>query len=107
MKPIYLLGPPSVSIVGLGDKAVKEARERLEAAIVHSNLIFPPQKIVFNLAPSDMKKTGTHFDLAMAIGLLSRTNQLHAHSFSDTGFIGELSLKRFNPPCFRNPPNGH
>ena len=46
-----LNGLPSVSIVGLGDKAVKEARERLEAAIIHSNFKFPPQKIVFNLAP--------------------------------------------------------
>ena len=87
-----LFGPPSVSIVGLGDKAVKEARERLEAAIIHSKFIFPPQKIVFNLAPSDMKKTGTHFDLAMAIGLLIRTNQIHVNTLTNTGFIGELSL---------------
>ncbi|MCQ6276820.1 YifB family Mg chelatase-like AAA ATPase [Bacillus sp. V3B] len=87
-----LFGPPSVSIVGLGDKAIKEARERLEAAIVHSKLIFPPQKIVFNLAPSDMKKTGTHFDLAMAIGLLVRTNQIHVNTLLNIGFIGELSL---------------
>jgi magnesium chelatase family protein len=87
-----LFGPPSVSIVGLGDKAIKEARERLEAAIIHSKFIFPPQKIVFNLAPSDMKKTGTHFDLAMAIGLLMRTNQIHANTLPNTGFIGELSL---------------
>ena len=59
-----------VSIVGLErDKAVKEAKDRLEAAIIHSKFIFPLQKIVFNLAPSVMKKTGTHFDLAMAIGL--------------------------------------
>ena len=59
-----LTGPPSVSIVGLGDKAVKEAKDRLEAAIIHSQFIFPLQKIVFNLAPSVMKKTGTHFDLS-------------------------------------------
>ena len=53
-----LTGPPSVSIVGLGDKAVKEAKDRLEAAIIHSQFIFPLQKIVFNLAPSVMKKLG-------------------------------------------------
>ena len=72
-----LTGPPSVSIVGLGDKAVKEAKDRLEASIIHSQFIFPLQKIVFNLAPSVMKKTGTHFDLAMAIGLLikNRSNE--------------------------------
>ena len=87
-----LFGPPSVSIVGLGDKAIKEARERLEAAIIHSKFIFPPQKIVFNLAPSDMKKTGTHFDLAMAIGLLMRTSQIAIGTLPNTGFIGELSL---------------
>ena len=89
---MYYLVLPSVSIVGLGDKAIKEARERLEAAIIHSKFIFPPQKIVFNLAPSDMKKTGTHFDLAMAIGLLMRTNQIHVNTLPNTGFIGELSL---------------
>lgn len=89
-----LNGLPSVSIVGLGDKAVKEARERLEAAIIHSNFKFPPQKIVFNLAPSDMRKTGTHFDLAMAVGLLVRTGQVKISEFPPLkiGFIGELSL---------------
>ncbi|WP_071396511.1 magnesium chelatase domain-containing protein [Bacillus tuaregi] len=45
-----LFGPPSVSIVGLGDKAVREAKERIEAAITHTHFIFPQQKIVFNLA---------------------------------------------------------
>ncbi|KAB2336767.1 YifB family Mg chelatase-like AAA ATPase [Cytobacillus depressus] len=87
-----LIGLPSVSIVGLGDKAVKEAKERLEAAIKNAGYQFPPQKIVFNLAPSDMKKTGTHFDLPMAIGLLIKTNQIKPHNFAQTGIIGELSL---------------
>jgi magnesium chelatase family protein len=89
-----LHGLPSVSIVGLGDKAVKEAKERLEAAIIHAGFIFPPQKIVFNLAPSDMRKTGTHFDLAMAVGLLVRTGQVNISEFPplEIGFIGELSL---------------
>ncbi|WP_102273752.1 YifB family Mg chelatase-like AAA ATPase [Cytobacillus massiliigabonensis] len=87
-----LIGLPSVSIVGLGDKAVKEAKERLEAAIKNAGYKFPPQKIVFNLAPSDMKKTGTHFDLAMAIGLLLKTNQIRPVALSQTGLIGELSL---------------
>lgn len=87
-----MVGIPSVSIVGLGDKAVKEARERLEAAITHSGFAFPFQKVVFNLAPSDMKKTGTHYDLAMAIGLLTRTGQLREVALKETGFIGELSL---------------
>ncbi|WP_066296988.1 YifB family Mg chelatase-like AAA ATPase [Bacillus sp. FJAT-29937] len=90
-----LIGLPSVSIVGLGDKAVKEAKERLEAAIKNAGYQFPPQKIVFNLAPSDMKKTGTHFDLAMAIGLLIKSNQIMPNSTTQTGLIGELSLNSF------------
>lgn len=93
-----LIGLPSVSIVGLGDKAVKEAKERLEAAIKNAGYTFPPQKIVFNLAPSDMKKTGTHFDLAMAIGLLIKTNQISPIAFAQTGLIGELSLNSFIRP---------
>ncbi|SHP73627.1 Mg chelatase-related protein [Mycobacteroides abscessus subsp. abscessus] len=88
-----MLGMSSVSIVGLGDKAVKEARERLEAAMLSSGFVFPVVKVVFNLAPSDMKKTGTHYDLAMAIGLLLRSNQIpEPRDLNQTAFIGELSL---------------
>ncbi|MFE8696431.1 YifB family Mg chelatase-like AAA ATPase [Cytobacillus sp. FJAT-53684] len=93
-----LIGLPSVSIVGLGDKAVKEAKERLEAAIKNAGYSFPPQKIVFNLAPSDMKKAGTHFDLPMAIGLLVQTQQIKPVAFLNTGLIGELSLNSFIRP---------
>ncbi|MFC0475781.1 YifB family Mg chelatase-like AAA ATPase [Robertmurraya beringensis] len=88
-----MAGLSSVSIVGLGDKAVKEARERLEAAMLSSGFVFPVFKVVFNLAPSDMKKTGTHYDLAMAIGLLLRSNQIpEPRDLNQTAFIGELSL---------------
>jgi len=93
-----LIGLPSVSIVGLGDKAVKEAKERLEAAIKNAHYQFPPQKIVFNLAPSDMKKTGSHFDLAMAIGLLIKTKQITPTHFRQTALIGELSLNSLIRP---------
>ncbi|MCH1625595.1 YifB family Mg chelatase-like AAA ATPase [Fredinandcohnia quinoae] len=93
-----LPGIPSVSIVGLGDKAIKEARERLEAAISHTKFYFPQQKIVFNLAPSDMRKTGTHLDLGMAIGLLLRSNQIFTGNLNKTGFIGELSLNAYIRP---------
>lgn len=61
-----IFGQPAVSIVGLGDTAVKEAKERLEAAIIHAKYEFPKMKIVINLAPSDIKKSGSHFDLGMA-----------------------------------------
>ena len=67
-----IYGKPSVSIVGMGDTAIKEARERLEAAIINSKFEFPKMKIVINLSPSDVKKSGSHFDLGMAIALLDR-----------------------------------
>lgn len=92
-------GLPAVSIVGLGDTAVKEARERLEAAIIHAGYEFPRQKVVINLAPSHMKKTGTHFDLAMSIGLLARTKQIRTEKLEAFGFIGELSLNASIRPC--------
>ncbi|HHY74227.1 MAG TPA: YifB family Mg chelatase-like AAA ATPase [Bacillus bacterium] len=87
-------GLPSVSIVGLGDAAVKEAKERLVSAIKTAGFEFPMFKLVINLAPSDMKKRGTHFDLAMAIGILARSNQMKVDQdcLRLFGFIGELSL---------------
>jgi|SRR5665647_1438515 len=72
-----IYGQPSVSIVGLGDASVKEAKERLEAAIIHIKYEFPRMKIVINLSPGDMKKSGSHFDLAMAIGLLIQSKQMN------------------------------
>lgn len=71
-----IYGQPSVSIVGLGDAAIKEARERLEAAINHESYDFPKMKVVINLAPGDIKKSGSHFDLGMAIGILLQTKQI-------------------------------
>lgn len=87
-----IYGQPSVSIVGLGDAAVKEAKERLEAAINHEKYEFPKMKIVINLAPCDVKKSGSHFDLGMAIGLLIQSKQVIAQEIQMFGFIGELSL---------------
>lgn len=94
-----IYGQPSVSIVGLGDTAIKEARERLEAAIVHSKYEFPKMKIVINLSPCDMKKRGSHFDLGMAVGLLIQSKQISADDLSKFGFIGELSLNADLRPC--------
>ena len=62
-------GQPMISIVGLGDTAVKEARERVQAAINDGDYIFPQKKVVINLAPSDLKKSGSHFDLPIAISV--------------------------------------
>lgn len=94
-----IYGQPSVNIVGLGDTSVKESRERLEAAIVHAKYEFPKMKIVINLAPGDIKKKGSHFDLGMAIGLLIKSNQIIVDEINTFGFIGELSLNAELRPC--------
>jgi len=85
-------GQPMISIVGLGDTAVKEARERVEAAINDSRYMFPQKKVVINLAPSDLRKSGSHFDLSIAIGILIETGQLALKKEEKFGIIGELSL---------------
>lgn len=94
-----IFGQPSVSIVGLGDTAVKESRERLEASVINAKYEFPKMKIVINLAPSDIKKSGSHFDLGMAIGLLIQSKQIKVEDVDAFGFIGELSLNSELRPC--------
>lgn len=96
-----IYGQPSISIIGLGDRAVKESSERIQAAIICKGYEFPKMKIVINLAPSDIKKRGSHFDLGMAIGLLIQSDQILAKDLdlSDFGFIGELSLNGKLRPC--------
>jgi magnesium chelatase family protein len=81
---------PAFSIVGLPDNAVKESRERVIAAIKNSGYPFPPRKITINLAPANIKKEGSAFDLPIALGLL---NALEICSIkSNSFFLGELSL---------------
>ncbi|MCB2293921.1 hypothetical protein LGK95_10350 [Clostridium algoriphilum] len=87
-----IYGQPSVSIVGLGDASVKEAKERLEAAILYVKYEFPRMKIVINLSPGDIKKSGSHFDLAMAVGLLIQSKQINVVEIENFGFTYELSL---------------
>lgn len=87
-----LEGQPTISIIGLGDQAVKEAAERIQAAIDESGYVFPKKRVIISLAPSDKKKRGSHFDLAMAIGVLCQNGDIGAKNLSDYGFIGELSL---------------
>lgn len=85
-------GQAMMSIVGLGDAAVKEARERVQAAINDSQLVFPQKKVVINLAPSYLKKSGSHFDLGIAVGLLRETGQVCKIRQGTFAYIGELSL---------------
>ena len=65
-----LNGLPAFSIVGLPDTAINEARDRVRSAIRNSGFTFPAKKVVINLAPADLKKEGSNFDLPIAIGLL-------------------------------------
>ena len=83
---------PSFTIVGLPDNAVKESRERVTAAIKNSGFEFPLKKITVNLAPADIKKEGSSFDLPIAIGLLAAIEKVKADWLEDTVFLGELSL---------------
>lgn len=94
-----IYGQPSVAIVGMGDTAIKESRERVEAAIINSKFEFPKMKIVINLSPSDIRKRGSHFDLGMAIALLLQSKQIKAEEIEQYAFISELSLNGDLRPC--------
>ncbi|MFC7393565.1 YifB family Mg chelatase-like AAA ATPase [Scopulibacillus cellulosilyticus] len=93
-----IYGDKHVSIVGLGDAAVKEAKDRLESAVTSCGYNFPQGRFVINLAPSHIKKGGSHFDVAMACALLLRTNQIKT-SLQSFALIGELSLNGNIRPC--------
>lgn len=85
-------GVPSMNIVGLPNTAVKESKDRIRSAIINSGLEFPGQKIVINLAPSDVKKEGSHFDLPIALCILSSVYKIQSDEFKRSAFVGELSL---------------
>ncbi|MBD5289658.1 MAG: YifB family Mg chelatase-like AAA ATPase [Bacteroides sp.] len=82
----------SFMIVGLADTAVKEAYQRITTAIEHSGLSWPHRRMVINLAPADIKKEGAHFDLPMAIGILSANGMMEGADLEATMVMGELSL---------------
>ncbi len=85
-------GLPSFALVGLPDAAVREARERVRAAIVNSGFEFPQKRITANLAPADLRKAGPGFDLALAAAVLAATGQLDAAVLADLALTGELAL---------------
>lgn len=86
------LSLPSIVIVGLPDTAVSEAKERIRAAIKNCSYSFPSQKVIINLAPADIKKEGSCFDLPMAIGILGCSGVVDLALVSEYAFLGELSL---------------
>ena len=86
------LGLPAFTVVGLADKAVREARERVRAAMVNSGFEFPLKRITVNLAPAYLRKVGPAFDLPLAVALLVASAQLDAEAIESCAVIGELSL---------------
>jgi len=85
-------GLPQVTLVGLTDMAIKESKERVRSAIKNSGFDWPAQRITVNLAPSDIKKEGACFDLAIALGILAATGQINSDPLKNYSFLGELSL---------------
>ncbi|GGD68509.1 YifB family Mg chelatase-like AAA ATPase [Paenibacillus nasutitermitis] len=85
-------GLPQVNVVGLPDPAVRESIERVRAAVKNCGFKFPMERITVNLAPADLRKEGTAFDLAIAAGILSASGQLPSELYQGTLILGELSL---------------
>src|SRR6202167_4354461 len=85
-------GLPNFSVVGLADKAVAESRERVRAALSAIGLALPPKRITVNLAPADLPKEGSHYDLPIALGLLAAMGVIPASELANYVALGELSL---------------
>jgi magnesium chelatase family protein len=79
-------------IVGLADHAIRESQQRIESALVNCGFGWPRYRVVINLAPADIRKEGTHFDLPLAIGILAATQQVSSNLLGDYLALGELSL---------------
>src|SRR5262245_10617358 len=85
-------GLPCMNVVGLPEGAVREGRERVSAALHNAGFEIPPRRITINLAPADIRKDGSAFDLPIAIGILTATEILPIHSAASTCLLGELGL---------------
>lgn len=85
-------GLPSMSIVGLPEAAVREAKDRVRAALQCAQFEFPARRITVNLAPADLPKGGGRFDLAIALGILAASGQIDGQALADWEFLGELAL---------------
>jgi magnesium chelatase family protein len=85
-------GLPTFSTVGLPDEAVRESRDRVRAAILNSGYAFPAGRVTVNLAPADLRKEGSGFDLAIAVGLLGAQGLVRLDPSADLLLVGELSL---------------
>jgi magnesium chelatase family protein len=85
-------GLPTFTLVGLPDRAIRESRERVRAALLNSGLDFPQQRLTVNLAPAHVRKAGPSFDLAIAVGLLVASGQVPSEQLERCALAGELSL---------------
>lgn len=81
-----------ISIIGMGDTAIKEAGERVRSALTEEGYYIPKGKTLLSLAPADIRKRGSHYDLALALAILDNSNQIRALNMMKYGFLGELSL---------------
>ena len=85
-------GIPAFTVVGLPDKAVAESRERVRAALSAVGLALPPQRITVNLAPADLPKEGSHYDLPIALGILGAMGAVDLEDLAEFSAFGELGL---------------
>lgn len=85
-------GLPSFSIVGMPETAVRESRDRVRSAIINSQYDFPAKRITVNLAPADLPKQGSRFDLPIALGILAASQQIPLETLNQYEFLGELAL---------------
>ena len=85
-------GLPAFNVVGLPDKAVSEARERMRSAMIASGLALPARRITVNLAPADLPKEGSHYDLPIALGLMAAIGAIPHDALNGYTVLGELGL---------------
>ena len=88
----FAKGQPGITIVGLGDKAVKESIDRIRATLSTLGLILPPQRITINLAPADILKEGTHYDLPIILGILETMGIIPHNAVDNYIALGEVGL---------------
>ncbi len=85
-------GLPAFNIVGMANKTISEAKERVRSALVNSEFSFPDRKVTINLAPADLQKDGAYLDVPIALAILALSGQLVRSDVRDSAFVGELSL---------------